>query len=209
MAYELYKFLDLPPVPQHIIDSVDLTRLPALPTPDNPMPDLIYNPRYLKNWDGYDYQSAINIRVRHAEYESWARENVCRSLGDPTLMWTMIMDRPAGIKGISSGAHTDTSRDFTMIYLIDLGGDNVKTVFYKEKKQSLLRPPKTYGEVQQDLEILDSVELPLHTWFILDSRVLHSAEGLTRNRVAFQVGFVEHPFHDVWQTYPDPGYRKK
>lgn len=84
--------------------------------------------------------------------------------------------------------HTDTTRDFTLIYLTDLGGKGVKTVFYQEQNQDLYRPRHTHPNYD-DLVVLKEYELELNTWYLLDSRIVHSVEGIESTRKSIQVGF--------------------
>lgn len=84
--------------------------------------------------------------------------------------------------------HTDTTRDFTLIYLTELGGGSVRTVFYQELDQDLLRPRHTHPNYD-DLIVLKEYELELGKWYLLDSRIVHSVEGIEGVRKSIQVGF--------------------
>ena len=86
--------------------------------------------------------------------------------------------------------HTDTTRDYTLIYLVDLGGENVKTVFYQEQDQPLYRPRHCHPDYD-GLVVLHEVELELRTWYLLNSRIVHSVEGISGVRKSIQVGFDE------------------
>ncbi len=84
--------------------------------------------------------------------------------------------------------HTDTTRDYTLIYLVDLGGDDVTTVFYQEQGQPLHRPRHCHPHYDT-LDILIEYKLKLRTWYLLDSRIIHSVEGINGVRKSIQAGF--------------------
>ena len=205
--HKFYTELDLPPLPSYIVDSVDLNMTPCVPKPDSRMELGIFAQRHLKNWHGFDYKAAANIRTQHVEFDQWVRKNITNDFEDAGVNWTIITERPNNLDQVSTGAHTDTSRDFTLIYLLKTGGNHVQTVFYQETDQPLLRRPRTHGEDLTKLTKLVQIEIPLHTWFIIDSRILHSVENLTHSRVAFQVGLYVNHWQESWPTFPDPGYR--
>jgi hypothetical protein len=204
---KFYAKLDLPPLSKQIINSVDLLKIPNIPNPDCPMEQGIFAQRYLHNWKGFDYRSSVNIRTRHDIFDQWVKDNITLDFVDAGVNYTLITEKPEGLECFSTGAHTDTTRNFALIYLLESGGPDVQTVFYQEINQPLLRRPRTYGEDLTKLIMLDQIKIPLHTWVILDSRILHSVENLTRNRVAFQVGLLNNHWQEHWLTYPDPGYR--
>lgn len=88
--------------------------------------------------------------------------------------------------------HTDTTREFTLIYLTELGGDGVRTVFYREQDQEIHRP-RHYHPDYHSLVTLEEYTLKPETWYLLDSRVIHSVEGIRSVRKSIQVGFgLEH-----------------
>lgn len=72
-------------------------------------------------------------------------------------------------KGIST--HKDIGRKIIYNYILDQGGDDVYTNFYKEDKET------------QSF----SVKIPLHTWHTLDTTYYHNVVGIERPRVAISV----------------------
>ena len=88
--------------------------------------------------------------------------------------------------------HTDTTREFTLIYLTELGGKDPKTVFYQEHGQDLYRP-RHYHPDYDKLEKLAEYTLEIRNWYLIDSRIIHSVEGIESTRCSIQVGFdLEH-----------------
>jgi hypothetical protein len=208
MTYELYKFLDLPQPPKELLDAIDLDRGPSLPVKEKRMELGIFVHRQIQ-WQGYDYAAAANVRTKNDLVKQWIIENISDDFVDAGVNYTFVVDKPDGLSAYSTGAHTDITRDYTLIYLIQTGGDAPPTVFWQEDGQELIRPPKTQGTDLNKLKFVDSVTIPLNTWCIIDSRILHSVENLTSTRVAIQVGFLKNHYRDVWNTQPVVDLRQK
>jgi hypothetical protein len=207
--YELYKFLDLPHPPAHLLAGIDLQADPAFPVREKRMELGIFVHRQIKNWHGYDYSAAANIRTKNDQVRQWVTENINADFVDAGVNYTVLADCPEGLTGVSTGAHTDITRDYTLIYLLQAGGINPPTVFWQEMGKELIRPPKTQGVNFDQLIQIDSITIPLHTWCIIDSRILHSVENLTHTRVALQVGFLRNHYNTVWHTRPDANLREQ
>jgi hypothetical protein len=200
--YELYKFLDLPHPPADLLQGIDLNHRPDLPVKEKRMELGIFVHRQIRNWLGHDYAAAANIRTKNDLVRAWVTQNINADFVDAGVNYTVPVEQPAGLAGVSTGAHTDITRDYTLIYLLQTGGDNPPTVFWQEEGEPLIRPPKTQGVDFERLTQIDLVTIPLHTWCIIDSRILHSVENLTHNRVALQVGFLHNHYSDLWHTRP-------
>lgn len=84
--------------------------------------------------------------------------------------------------------HTDTTRDYTLIYLTDLGGSAVSTVFYQEQGYDLHRPRHCHPNYD-NLNKLAEYHLEPRNWYLLDSTIIHSVEGIESTRMSIQVGF--------------------
>lgn len=112
---------------------------------------------------------------------AWVKENIHDDIIDCGVTISDFKDRP------TMGAHTDKTRNFTLIYLLDTGGPNAETTFWQEVDQPLIREPGTVPPDFNRLTRLDSVVIPERHWILLDARVLHSIEGIVGTRTAFQV----------------------
>ena len=185
----------LPKPPQELIDSVDVHRKPSI------MEIGIHNKRNLKNWYGRDFKAGVNVRTKHPAFDAWVRENITNNIVDAGVNYITIDD--ATERPVSSGAHVDVIRKFTLLYLIDAGGPNVETAFWKEKGQrDIVRPPGTQIEDFSLLEELARDQFPVGEWCILYTQVLHSIENIYKPRVAFQVSLNEVP--EEWGIDVDP-----
>lgn len=85
--------------------------------------------------------------------------------------------------------HTDIKRIATLNYMIDTGGDNVVTSWYREDNQNIIRKEKPPGNqtdsgyVDYDrLELLDSVVFQKNRWYLLRTNVLHDVSHISSVR---------------------------
>ena len=85
------------------------------------------------------------------------------------------------------GPHLDMSRNYTAIYPIHTGGEEVFTIFYRLKSgENPLN--RQYYLNYDELEEIDRVVIPAETWCVLNSKCIHSVEGLTSSRLTLQIG---------------------
>lgn len=89
----------------------------------------------------------------------------------------------------SQGPHCDLRRRYALNYIIDCGGENVRTVWYREKGKPIERLHETGPEgmsywVQNydDLEVIDDVCFSPGIWILYSTKILHSAENMVGPR---------------------------
>lgn len=88
--------------------------------------------------------------------------------------------------------HTDgKARPFVLNYMIDLGGENVQTIFGQEPNQSIIRSPFLNKFHCEDYTVLESVILPTNNWVILNSMVLHAVIDMQSPRMCLSMGITE------------------
>ena len=161
----------------------------------DPLPDIPLNAssetfhQYLTISCDKDGQAVPNtVCTRHSinpDIESWARENISQEIAAIGL----------NCQGTEVGGvaipHTDRTRNWTLIWLLDTGGDNVSTVFWQEKGCTVERSGGYYPKSYNDLIELESHVLQPGRWLLLNAKVIHSVENLQRTRKAIQIGFWE------------------
>ena len=89
--------------------------------------------------------------------------------------------------------HTDSTRVWTLMYILESGGPEHRTVFYKHRDPTLILQPRmnfTYDEVIE----VDSIQIPLRTWVIINAQEIHSVENIPDTRIAFQIGMLHNPW---------------
>jgi len=85
-------------------------------------------------------------------------------------------------KGSYLVPHRDDHRDYTIMYIIKPGGDNVSTCFYKQLSSKEYPPTKAIP--REDLELVHSEVLEQGKWYKLSVQDPHSVENLESTRIA-------------------------
>lgn len=132
--------------------------------------------------EGKVYKSAFPHGVfLDGDCVDWVRNNVISSFNDIRITSTLPGHERCG-------AHTDRTRNYTLMYLIETGGDHHETVFYKELGvDELIRPNAYRIDNYQQLEIISKIKLKTNVWYLLSARVLHSIENITNGRTSIQI----------------------
>jgi hypothetical protein len=140
-----------------------------------------YTNRVLHHPSGDSVSAFTNIVFFDHELTNWAKENVTPNTKDMRYSFT-APGKPR------LGPHVDLTRKYTLIYLVESGGDAPKTVFYKEKDQEMLiRPLGYHVDDYNKLEEIISIVIPLKRWTIINSGILHSVENINQGRKSYQI----------------------
>jgi hypothetical protein len=93
--------------------------------------------------------------------------------------------------GPSQAPHVDKRRFFNLMYLVDPGGLDVNTVFYKPVTHNLnFDTDSRFCKNYDELEIISKHKLIPHTWNFLYSNTIHSVENITGSRITVQLGLM-------------------
>lgn len=196
-----YCYLDLPHPPASVIESAyhnvqegDVNKL-AISTIAVPGFKEYLN-RNITTRDGKKIKSAGHKRYSiNEEFVNWVK-NIVQQDSDGCGI--------AVFDGVSSSyaPHVDATRNYTLIYLLDPGGDSVDTVWYRQKGYPIERPDlrlnfdlnKVINDYSQ-IEEIDRHRIPLKQWVCVNSSILHSIENLSHPRVAIQLSRDDSPDH--------------
>lgn len=127
----------------------------------------------------------------------WAQHNISRHAQDFRFSFTT----PGRTRLIP---HTDRSRSFLLMYLLDTGGNEVETVFYRRRgSDQLVLPPDSYEHDYQTLDVVHKITVPARTWTLINTSVLHSVENMQSIRFGYHLSFGVFP-EDL--TLLDPVY---
>jgi len=185
-----HRFLDhLPPVPQEFVD---------LAAKDDPSvlgeayssstfeygKDPIYV-RKLKDSSGNPITHVGSYRYRMPQpFVDWCEANITRN----GYEWgCSVSTKYEG----ALGPHTDRSRDFALLYVVDPGGSNVRTTFWQEHDKPLVRERFLWVDDYSRLKLVEAADFGVGRWLLLNGQVLHSVENLERHRITFQLS-IEH-----------------
>ncbi len=103
---------------------------------------------------------------------SWFKDN-----GQDKFNWIIqILDN-----GSYLVPHKDEHRDYTISYIIDPGGDNVSTCFYKKLLDKEYPPIKSIP--REEVELVYSEVLERDKWYKLSVQEIHSVENMESARV--------------------------
>lgn len=105
--------------------------------------------------DTYTWSNSFNQDIN-----AWCRNNICDN-----MYWGFQI-----IRG-DLATHVDRETEIKFIYLLDTGGDNVVTSFYKEDNAT----------------VVDSVVLEPHRWHILKVDIPHGVTGVEYGRTRFSI----------------------
>lgn len=184
----IFKVLeDLPTVPDKFIsEAYDIIKNPTEDvTPNKLRPDYIV--RQLEK-DGKTVPSTRTFRYPMSEeYQQWVRENIVEQWTETTISVT-----PASI-GPHMGAHTDFSNNYRIMYVLETGGENCRTVYYQEKGEPYHRPGRKWINIDNfdRLEEKESIQMPVGKWTYTKTQYLHSVEDITSDRVVLHIALLE------------------
>jgi hypothetical protein len=155
-----------------------------------------YNNKYLSRQLKKDgvvlpsrYQHGILLGT---DWEQWVQQNIMQNYHS-----TGVRISAGASNATLHGAHVDgwisDSPTYKLYYLIDPGGDDVRTVFYREhghpvERHSAWSNPTCCNDYN-DLVEIDSVKFPLTQWVLLNTGILHGVENITALRINLTVVF--------------------
>ena len=114
--------------------------------------------------------------------EQWARDHI-------STEFINIGYNLHGSPGGTAVPHTDRTRDWTLMWIVDTGGAQVSTVFWQEPNQPVERGPKYYAPTYDNLIELERHIFSVNQWILINAKVIHSIENLQTVRKSIQLGF--------------------
>ena len=184
-----YKFLDLPPVPQDLLDGA-LSQLYSKELFQMPQNDLQINWDHSRNTnihtDGVVKKNAPTISWDlEGDIVDWFRANINENFHNLRVSTT----EPDGFLKDTQAAHRDMSRDYTLMYMVDTGGDNVRTAWYQEEGKPIVRNRGERCDDHRKLTKLEETVIPERTWCLVNATILHAVHNMSRPRRGIQAGF--------------------
>lgn len=170
----------LPRPPKSLIDQIDFTCRPVV----NDIGGM--GKRTLTNWNGaYNGDATRNVRrLFNEEYLQWIKDNITSDFQNASLMYCW------GCPEIpSTGAHTDFTRDYALLYNLAAGGPDATLCFWKEKNHPVVRDRCVANGYFDSLELIDSIKGPENIWYLTNTRILHSTENVVGLRLNLQISF--------------------
>lgn len=164
---------DWPIVPDHLLHDLSLFNNNELQYEGKGLRVGLQNNKHYKNSLYKRWPALPNL-------ESWIKSNIPCNFNQ-----IGIQEINPVIKNTKLLVHCDKEpRRYTILYILDLGGENVFTNFYQEQNQPLVR---NYGDVTNNLDNLQhiaSAKFKTHQWVLLNGLIMHDLDPLERPRIA-------------------------
>lgn len=195
-----YCYLDLPDLPKSIIDTA-YKSLENRERESRINPNLFdalghkeYRELGVKHFDGKKYKGNLAYRYWISdEFEDWVRVYFKQ---EPVGCGINIIEN----QGPFFAPHVDANRSFSIHYLLDTGGNDVHTVWWRQKGKDIYRSDLknnwNLNDVINDyngIEEIDRVKIEKGKWTCLHTDILHSVEGLLSPRIAIQISRTSFP----------------
>jgi len=127
--------------------------------------------------------------------KDWVDQHISREYTQLHLALNLdISPEPGKAKSDSLIAHTDQTRSYVLLYLIDVSNDDQDTVWYQEIEKPLHRKRNTIIEDYTKVKEVHRARYPMHTWIYMDATIIHDVENVEKNRTAIQIAFDIDPF---------------
>lgn len=87
--------------------------------------------------------------------------------------------------------HTDSNSRgvFVLNYLMDAGGENVETIWWKKQDKPVVENPWTHYFNYDGLTEIERCKFEINKWAVMRADVLHSVENVTSARKSLSIGF--------------------
>lgn len=129
-----------------------------------------------------------------SDWEQWVRENIV----DDFIETGLRVSEPVSD---THGAHTDPLRKWKLYYLLERGGDDAVTCFYKEKGYPVVRDLDDQMIVcnnMDELELIEQVTWPMKQWVLINTMIIHSVENIQGYRYNYTVSITPRDLRDLY-----------
>jgi hypothetical protein len=201
-----YEILDqLPTVPDHLVEYAlsvaheskrnwyDLEKRP--PVINTGGSGIVWATKVVEDHDGTTMVTRSNPRFAlNNEWNQWVQDNITSEFCE-TGVSVSLMPNADDVETRITQPHTDTAREFVLIYVIQKGNEDQYTEFYQETGKDVYREFHARPKRLADLTVIDKVSVPLHKWLYMDARVLHTAVNVYGDRISLMVSLLKDPFN--------------
>lgn len=144
--------------------------------------------REIKDIDGNIVRGRPNIKFKLSdEFDTWVKENVCE-YHDGSYVNVAYQNQEKN--GTTAPIHTDMSRDYVLIYVLEMSNPDQYTKFWRERDKPIERPRSTFLNDWDNSDFLGEACFKLNTWYLMKTTVLHSVHNILgdrRGRLSIQV----------------------
>jgi hypothetical protein len=176
-----YRILNLPTVPlkfEQLAFDEAVVRASHCMNPINEE----HKDRWFVGPDGQPAQSSGYLRHDMGpDFYPWVQANICSTFIDGGVAFT---ERP---QRHMLGAHTDRTRKYSLLYVLQPGGARVVTRWYQEPGHDVWREGIVHIKDHTKLELLTELEIPVRTWVCINAQCIHSVEGIQTQRIGINI----------------------
>jgi hypothetical protein len=181
----VYKKLDFFPVPENLLN-FELTHIDTVK-------DSGYGFSYRKNNKELTSCRVQKYKFNHIPLINWVKENIVeiKDKQKHICVHESVDNKPS-----TQIVHSDIQRKMVLVYIIDTGGDNVITTWYRERGKSLYRGKESGNKLcdsgfidYDNLDVIESVKLESRCWYVLDGEILHDVDNITSQRKSLHISF--------------------
>ena len=176
----IYKVMEnLPKIPGELIsEMLTIFHDPGDHDISYPEPDW----QRLLSIDGQQYPSTRQKRYPPPQSLSdWIGKNIT---SDYLYIHLGHTEAVAGQKLTYQGPHTDRTRKWALMYVLDPGGNNCQTSWYQQKNQPILRDNEDgfYMDDYNQLIKIGKIRLSAGDWCLFNAKVIHDVSGINTDR---------------------------
>jgi hypothetical protein len=200
---------NLPAVPEHFVNMAmsmrnrwdelskgnDPTHTVLNTKVGNPLSHPFYNKTFVN-------EAGVTVRARSApslrisdEWEQWVRDNISDKFLYTGLLNAIYNSGKEYPNSDQLQPHTDSTRDYLLIYLLKTSNADQWTRWYQEEGHPVRRSRDTRSATVSNLILVDEVYAPLNTWVLLDTNVLHAAGNILEERLSIGISFDQDVFN--------------
>jgi hypothetical protein len=174
-----FKELDLPPIPEELLDFEF--------KPSIGVDDIGYGRTHTKNGKTLTPCSYWFSKNSNPKLNNWIYENIIQDSKSIEVGCQLATD---GVHIV----HSDINRKYAINYMIELGGDNAWTSWYKEADMPLDRSKRTISAQAdtgyvgyENLELLETVKFEKNKWYLIVTNILHDVDEIVGNRKSISI----------------------
>ena len=197
MNFPYFKILDLPPPPQWLLDTIDQS---ARPEYDKFNPDAKHGHMGITNVDDWKHQQYKWIKPMHSNNNArhlfdlsateWLLKNISKNFNTENSGWMFFDEEQL--------PHTDLTREWTILYNVESGGDKVELSFWQEPGHPIHR---TTGHQTWDntdsLTPLEKINGPFNCWYLMHTTCIHAVTNMSSVRLNLQLSYNHGTIPDV------------
>jgi hypothetical protein len=120
--------------------------------------------------------------------------------GNKIIMFLGIIKNVLGVPSVAP-PHCDRSRNTAINYILETGGDSVRTCFYNELRENL-DLSKAENKYHRDVTLDFKTVFPKRSWHAYNVQQYHSVENVEQSRYLFSLKLENNPtFQEFKQKY--------